>query len=161
MKSDLNNPLSDEQVCRTLVQENLLSAAQAREILKKRDPLKKKLARQAAGQDAGAITIIDIIDSLKIKRPDKPSLTIDEEHVYQALAKAWQVPYKKIDPLKLDLNMVTSIVPHSFARRHLVLPLSIAEFAILQDEHNRRLYSGDITEWGASWMAAVATVSTT
>ena len=127
MKSDLNNPLSDEQVCRTLVQENLLSAAQVREILKKRDPLKKKLARQAAGQDAGAITIIDIIDSLKIKRPDKPSLTIDEEHVYQALAKAWQVPYKKIDPLKLDLNMVTSIVPHSFARRHLVLPLSIAD----------------------------------
>jgi xylan 1,4-beta-xylosidase len=36
------------------------------------------------------------------------------------------------------------------------LPVSIAEFAILQDEHNRRLWSGDITEWGASWYAAVA-----
>jgi xylan 1,4-beta-xylosidase len=36
------------------------------------------------------------------------------------------------------------------------LPVSIAEFAVLQDEHNRRLYSGDITEWGASWYAAIA-----
>ena len=36
------------------------------------------------------------------------------------------------------------------------LPVSIAEFAILQDEHGRRLFSGDITEWGASWYAAVA-----
>jgi xylan 1,4-beta-xylosidase len=36
------------------------------------------------------------------------------------------------------------------------LPLSIAEFAVLQDEHRRRLFSGDITEWGASWYAAVA-----
>jgi hypothetical protein len=36
------------------------------------------------------------------------------------------------------------------------LPVSIAEFAILQDEHGRRLYSGDITHWGASWYAAVA-----
>ncbi len=36
------------------------------------------------------------------------------------------------------------------------LPVSIAEFAILQDEHNLRLWSGDITQWGASWYAAVA-----
>ena len=36
------------------------------------------------------------------------------------------------------------------------LPVSIAEFAILQDEHARRLYGGDATEWGASWYAAVA-----
>jgi general secretion pathway protein E len=35
------------------------------------------------------------------------------------------VPYKKIDPLKLDLNVVTSVIPQSFARRHLVLPLTI------------------------------------
>ena len=127
MKNDIKNPLSDERVCETLVQGRLLSAAHAREILKKREPLKKKMAKQLPDRDANEITVIDIIDSLNIKRPDNPSLPIDEEHIYQTLAKAWQVPYKKIDPLKLDLNIVTSIVPHSFARRHLVLPLSIKE----------------------------------
>jgi len=134
MKNDLKNPLSDENVCRTLVQNKLISQAQAKNILSKREPLKRKLKQRTAGKkhsakatdrEADKITIIDVIGSLKIKRIDNPSLTLDEEHIYQVLAGAWQVPYKKIDPLKLDLNVVTSIIPHSFARRHLVLPLSI------------------------------------
>ena len=93
MKKDQNNPLSDEHVCRTLVQDKLLTEAQARELLKKREPLKKKIARQVPDQDATAITIIDIIDALKLKQPDNPAVTIDEERIYQALAKALQVPY--------------------------------------------------------------------
>lgn len=36
------------------------------------------------------------------------------------------------------------------------IPVSIAEFAVLQDENGRRLWSGDATEWGASWYAAIA-----
>lgn len=36
------------------------------------------------------------------------------------------------------------------------IPLEIAEFAILQDEHNQRLWCGDATEWGASWYAGIA-----
>jgi len=35
------------------------------------------------------------------------------------------------------------------------LPISISEFSILRDEHNYR-GKGDITEWGASWYAAIA-----
>lgn len=35
------------------------------------------------------------------------------------------------------------------------LPVSVSEFSILNDENNVRCY-GDITEWGASWYAAVA-----
>ena len=36
------------------------------------------------------------------------------------------------------------------------LPLEIAEFAILHDEYKQRLWSGDVTEWGASWYAEIA-----
>ena len=36
------------------------------------------------------------------------------------------------------------------------IPLEIAEFAILQDEYNQRLWCGDATEWGASWYAGIA-----
>ncbi|MDD2597854.1 MAG: hypothetical protein PHO37_01330 [Kiritimatiellae bacterium] len=36
------------------------------------------------------------------------------------------------------------------------VPLEIAEFGILQDEYNQRLWSGDATEWGASWYAGIA-----
>ena len=36
------------------------------------------------------------------------------------------------------------------------LALEVQEFGILHDEHRRRLWGNDITEWGASWYAAVA-----
>jgi len=36
------------------------------------------------------------------------------------------------------------------------VPVEVAEFAILSDERGRRLYGGDITEWGASFYAAIA-----
>ncbi|MDD2468533.1 MAG: hypothetical protein PHI97_31530 [Desulfobulbus sp.] len=36
------------------------------------------------------------------------------------------------------------------------IPLEIAEFSILRDEYNQRLWDGDATEWGASWYAGIA-----
>lgn len=36
------------------------------------------------------------------------------------------------------------------------IPIEIAEFMILHDAQNHRLWAGDITEWSASWFAAVA-----
>jgi len=36
------------------------------------------------------------------------------------------------------------------------IPVDVAEFAVLQDDTGRRLWCGDITEWGASWYAAIA-----
>jgi xylan 1,4-beta-xylosidase len=36
------------------------------------------------------------------------------------------------------------------------VPVEVAEFAVLQDEYGRRLMGGDVTEWGASWYAAIA-----
>ena len=36
------------------------------------------------------------------------------------------------------------------------IPFEVAEFAILNDEFNRRLWNGDNTEWGASWYAGIA-----
>ena len=36
------------------------------------------------------------------------------------------------------------------------IPVEVAEFGILQDEYNQRLWSGDATEWGASWYAGIA-----
>jgi len=136
MNTDPQNPLSDENICRALVKHRLITQAQAKEILKKRSTLKKKLEQQSgAGKSStsasirtsGPMTFIDVISSLRIKRLDNPSLVLDEEHIYQVLAGEWQAPYKKIDPLKLDLNVVTSIIPHTFAMKHLVLPLAVSD----------------------------------
>ena len=73
------------------------------------------------------LTIIDVIAALKPKRQDQPSISLDEEAVYQQFASAWGFSYKKIDPLKLDLNIVTTTIPRNFALKHLVLPIAIRD----------------------------------
>ena len=73
------------------------------------------------------ITIIDIISFLKLERKDDPTKEVDEETMFQALAEEWRIDYKKIDPLELDLKLVTTTIPRSFAMKHLVLPVAIQD----------------------------------
>ena len=77
---------------------------------------KIRAMRQASASSKGRlinpVTVVDVISSLQMERADDPSKKLDEEIIFQALAKSWKIPYRKIDPLKLDLNLVTSTIPH-------------------------------------------------
>jgi general secretion pathway protein E len=136
MPKDSNTRSSEENVCNVLLRYRLITEAQTKEIVRKKDRLKGKLERLRAmrnpsgsskGRIINPITIVDVITSLELQRADDPSKTLDEEIIFQALAKEWKVPYKKIEPLKLDLNLVTTTIPHTFARKHMVLPIAIHE----------------------------------
>jgi len=125
---------SAENVCKTLLKQGLISENQKKEILLKKDRLLNKLEQLRAMKQTSAaskgkirnpVTIVDVIHSVKMERADDSSKVLDEETVFQALAKSWKIPYRKIDPLKLDLNVVTTTIPHTFARKHLVLPIEI------------------------------------
>ena len=130
------NTLSPDSVCQVLLDRKLISSKQRQEILRKKDGLQRKLEGIRARQQTSAslkatgrspITIMDVIASLNLDRADDPDKTLDEEIIYQALAKEWGFPYRKIDPLKLDLNLVTGTIPHSFAMKHMVLPIAIED----------------------------------
>ena len=134
MPKNSENLFSPEKVCGILLNYGLISHEQAQEIFKKKEGIKTKLEKLRAMRHASGstrsriinpITIVDVITSLELERPDDASKILDEELIFQALAKAWKIPYKKIDPLKLDLNLVTSTIPHTFAMKHLVLPIAI------------------------------------
>ena len=134
MRKNQTHCLTSKRVCEVLFKSSLLTEEQTRMVLSKKDDLQRKLERLRAMRLASTssksrvlspITIIDVIDSLKLDRADEPDRQLDEEAIYQALAQAWGIPFKKIDPLKLDLNLVTSTIPHSFAMKHLVLPIAI------------------------------------
>jgi general secretion pathway protein E len=136
MAKALDRHLSEENVPRELLKAGLILEEQAREIFQKKKNIKRKLEKErslrqadsaAKGKIINPITIVDIILALELKRADDPSKVLDEEAIYQALAKAWKVPYKKVDPLNLDLNLVTTTIPHSFARKHMVLPIDIKD----------------------------------
>ncbi len=128
--------LRSERVCQRLVKEKLLTPVKAKEILRQKNRLLNKLEKirekkyrntPAEALINNPLNFIDVIVSLNLKRLDNPSLPLDEETIYQAMAKEWKVPFFKLDPLKLDLNIVTSNIPRSFAMKHLVLPVAIED----------------------------------
>ena len=105
MQNNLKDPFSIKNVCQTLLKNGLLTNIQIKEISKKKDVAREKLERQRAQRLAASrselkivnpITIIDVIVSLELSRADKPSWPLDEEIIYQTLAKKWNLPYKKI-----------------------------------------------------------------
>jgi len=133
MTNDLNDPFSAQNVCRALLKNGMISKAQAKEILNKKDSLQKRLERLQAKKTSSPasdsriinpVTFIDVLTPLKLERADDSFRGLDEDVIYQALSKEWGIPYQKIDPLKLDLNMVTTTIPRSFALKHLVLPVA-------------------------------------
>ncbi|MGB7919659.1 MAG: GspE/PulE family protein [Desulfobacterales bacterium] len=131
MQTDQNFHFTSLDVCKTLIKQRLLSSEKAEEILAKEDAVRKKLERKAGkvcsakdrSNGNGQVDIIDVIASLKAPREDGKTGLVDEDAIFATLAKEWDLPYKKIDPLNLDLNLVTSMIPHNFAASHLVLPI--------------------------------------
>jgi len=134
MQAALKQPLSCQNVCRTLTQNGIISFAQAKDIMVKQvrlqpgSPKSQNLSNNYRKlKTLNGLSIIDVIASLNLERADDTTRVIDEETIYQALSSTWGIPYKKINPLKLDLNLVTSTIPKSFARKHLVLPIAVED----------------------------------
>jgi general secretion pathway protein E len=126
-------------VCRMLADQGLLSEAKAKELLLKESDLKrqyhkvhgKSVSRSQNGKsDDNNVSMIDIIVSLNLNRADDPFKPLDEDSIYHCLSLSWGMPFLKIDPLKLDLNIVTTTIPKSFAVKHLVLPIGIEQGAL-------------------------------
>jgi len=136
MQDQKDKRFSSQNTLKVLLAAKLISKEQAQDLLKKENRVRDILLKQAMKkngkdlskeQQADRISFIDVILYFKIERKGQPSKKIDEDLIYHALAKAWKVPYKKIDPLKLELNLVTGTISKSFATKHLLLPLMIEE----------------------------------
>jgi general secretion pathway protein E len=140
MQNSCDTNFSDESILKVLLKFGLISEDQQQEISVKKSRIKGRLEQiramgsassGARAKIANPVTIVDIIASLEIPRADNPARVLDEEIIFQALARAWKIPYKKIDPLKLDLNLVTSTIPLTFAMKHMVLPVKIKDGCLI------------------------------
>lgn len=133
-----NDPLSINVVCKALYKHRLIDQEKANDIVKQHKTIKERLEKQRDNRISTStelriinpVTIIDVIVALKIERADRPSEILDEETIVQTMTQEWGFEYRKIDPLKLDLNLVTSTIPRSFAMKHLALPIAINNGAL-------------------------------
>lgn len=126
--------VDEKSILEILVKSSLITIDQARQIVRQKDPVRQRLEGEAVKKkkassysDLGyqdSIDIIDIIVAMNVYSESAGSI-LDEDAIYHELAKAWKLPYKKIDPLKLDLNVVTTTIPKNFALNHLILPIEL------------------------------------
>ncbi|MFO0724779.1 MAG: GspE/PulE family protein [Myxococcota bacterium] len=102
---------------------------QMRDLQAKEETLRVKFLRDKFGPSGARnnkdyqVFAAELIETARIPHPQVPGRMIDEDICAQLLSQATGVPYKKIDPLELDMKLVTTSLPKGFARRHIMLPL--------------------------------------
>lgn len=120
MSAMKRNPYSIEFICEALHTAGVITDIQAKGLVDNRDFKRLGLA---GTPETGGTRVIDALLALNLNRADKDA-KLDEETVFRILSKRWEIPFRKIDPLTLDFHLVTTVIPRSFAMKHLILPVS-------------------------------------
>ncbi len=87
-----------------------------------------KLLRETAGKGGRALrradlSPVELLASFAFPDARREADRIDEDKITKVLAEVIGLPYVKIDPLKLDVQLITRTLSRPFARKHAVLPL--------------------------------------
>ncbi len=67
--------------------------------------------------------IVQWLDSLKIERKGAQGKIIQEADIVEAVAQDQGWSFRRLDPVQLDLEVVTRNIPASFARKRLIVPV--------------------------------------
>jgi len=110
-----------------LTRQGLLNETQARDIDSRATTLKSRVLKDRVGSvrsQAAArydVTPAEIVAAAALPHPKHNHRKLDEDAVAQVLAQASGVPYLKIDPLRVNSDLVVKALSRPFARRHVVL----------------------------------------
>ena len=126
-----------EELLELLVGQQLLTENQAREIDSRATTLRSSVLKERVGSvrsQAAArydVSPAEVVSAADLPHPDAKQGKIDEQAVAKALSQASGVPYLKIDPLKVDNDLVSKTLSRPYARRHVVIPLARQKDALL------------------------------
>jgi general secretion pathway protein E len=126
-----------EFVCNVLFENDLLSEEQVQHIRINAEKHRRLLQARALkevkenglpiDQNSDHISIVDVINSMHLRLPLDEENVLTEELIMKTLAAHWQIPFTRLDPLKLKLEVVTSKISEPFAKRHLIVPIAVDE----------------------------------
>lgn len=125
--------LTSDALLDVLVKERLLSVEQRKTIILQKSRQRQKLLRQQGGRrhddeirrDKDFPDLVDVIVSLELESTGPEPGPLTEERIMRAVSHACGIPFKKLDPLELDMDTVTKTIPRSFAVNHLLLPVGL------------------------------------
>src|SRR5712692_2367855 len=107
-----------------LVAEKLLTLEQGQEILAKetaaRARVLKSLGTEASRYD---VSPVEIVAAFQIPLPAGRAGVLDQDHITLAVSRASGMPFRKIDPLRLEMALATRTISRPYAQKHALLPL--------------------------------------
>lgn len=120
--------LNSDKLLDLLLKQRLITAKQKQFVLQHKERQAQQLTRLQGGQKQagkGYPDMVDILASLKLELPGNQEKILTEEIIMRAVGRRLRIPFKKLDPLELDIEIVTKTIPRSFAINHLILPFEI------------------------------------
>jgi general secretion pathway protein E len=126
--------LNSEALLDLLVTEQLLTVEQRNFIVLHKGKQRQKLLKLVRGRrqeddesklDKDYPDLVDIIASLDLETGGPKKMPLTEELIMRTVSQGFKIPFKKLDPLELDMNIVTKTIPRSFAINHLIVPLEL------------------------------------
>ena len=124
-------------ICKLLLKKRLVSEEQCRLVLASADGQAARLhSHQQAGysrrffQAAEQVSPAEIISSFNLEIPGSGKI-LTEDAITETIAQATGLEYVKIDPLKMDLELVTEHVTRAFALKNLIVPIGMRDGAVV------------------------------
>ena len=120
--------LTFENLARLMVKRTLLSHNELKDVLLRGKVQETRLqSLQYSGASrrttavVGLVSPTEILASLNLEIHGSHGKLLTVDAITEALALATGLPYLKIDPLKLDLHVVTAHIPRPFALKNLIV----------------------------------------
>ena len=123
--------LTLEELLEILRAAGLLTPEQAKEIGGRGATLRSRVLKERVGSvrsQAAArydATPSEVVAAADLQNAKNPRRKLDEDQIAEAIAAHTGVPYLKIDPLKIDGDLITKTMSRPFARRHAVIVVGV------------------------------------
>ena len=126
--------LTTDKLGDILLKAGKLTPEQAKEIRIKQDHQRMKILK-SRGETIhrgrvhleDEVSAIEVAASMEFELADAPGKVLTEDLITEAVALHVGMPFRKIDPLKLNPEIVTQILPRAFARRNGAVPIERVE----------------------------------
>src|SRR5262245_29071747 len=119
-----------EELLDLLVRGGDLAEASRADVLARATTLRSRVLKERVGSvrsQAAArydVSPAEIVAAANLPHPRKSHRRLDEDAIAEALAQASGTAYQKIDPLRIESQLVAKTLSRPFARHHVVIPLA-------------------------------------
>lgn len=122
-----------ERVFEILSAEGLLGEEQVQFIKSKETAQRAKILKSKSSDirykniHQSFISLVDVIESLQISSPSPDNRILTADIMLEAVSKHINLPFVKIDPLKLDSDVVTKVISKPYAVRYQLVPIDLSD----------------------------------